>query len=254
MSPSPSSPSPWGSISMEDPFKFLSDKTSSYLQKVELVVKPVSDKILIMTTTGYAHASAGLAQAEDLVSTNYSLVTSQLSSVEREQFTQATVLARSSLAAASLYPQAVAACATLGLVAAVPHVRSVVLRNTLGRLRSDEGRLRALERRARNITEDHVVRKNDEEKLITRLTNAQKEYSHAKIKLEAAAAQLRALEQRATAAHESAGTLAAELRIAPSREAALLRADVGKVATDIKRQKSVVTRKLQNLTSQGLYV
>ena len=151
------------------------------------------------------------------------------------------------------HPDAAVAVATLGLVASMPITRSFVLRNTLGRLRSDEGRLRALERRARNLTEDHIVRKKDEEKLLTRLSNASDEYRRARSKLEAAAVQVRALEQRSASAEATAAQLAAELRVAPSREAALLRADVGKVAKDILRQRSAVTRRIEGLYGYGVY-
>lgn len=145
-----------------------------------------------------------------------------------------------------------AAVGTAVAIVVVPGLRRFVIRQMVGKFRSEEGRFRAAELQAAELNQTLEQQAADLRKLEERLVLAQEEYERGRSKLTATGQRLLGLSRQLRGSHASVKGLISELRQLPSRQALQLRSEVASKAADISKQRTVVERHISKLLKQGL--
>ena len=134
----------------------------------------------------------------------------------------------------------------------LPGPRRFLLRNTIGRLRSEEAVVRSAELRGSGVRARVEAHAGEMKKLEERLGLAQAEYTRGLGKLRATASELASLQSRMGSAERAAEQLLQDLRRLPSKQAVQLRADAAKELAEAKGQRKAVERLIKSLAKQGI--
>ncbi|GAB4819078.1 hypothetical protein N2152v2_006124 [Parachlorella kessleri] len=147
--------------------------------------------------------------------------------------------------------ESLAAAAVLAAVV-LPGPRRFLLRNTIGRLRSEEAIYKSSELRATSLADKLEGQHKELQKLQERLALAQEEYQRGLSKLRQTASELQRLSGRVHSSEKTARALLGDLRQLPSKAALQLRADVAQAASVANSQRSEIEKMVIRLAKQGV--
>ncbi|KAK9828598.1 hypothetical protein WJX72_000955 [[Myrmecia] bisecta] len=224
-----------------DSIKEASEKASAGLEES---LQAASDAVKATTVTARTEAAKAYDQAQSTLDTGIAYAK------HAEEVAFAYLKEGVELAVA--YPNAsMAALGGLALVV-IPGPRRFLFRNTIGRLRSEEGMFRSAEMKAKSISEAVQSQTAEGTKLEQRLALAQEELNRGLSKVKATNRQLQSLAKQVASTEKSANNLVRDLRELPSKPALALRAEVATQAAAAKRQRQALDRVVYNLTKQGI--
>ncbi|KAK2434380.1 RGS1-HXK1-interacting protein [Trifolium repens] len=132
--------------------------------------------------------------------------------------------------------------------------RRFLFRNTLGRFQSEEARYASAEKNVKDVNLSIDLLKKESIKLLQRTALAEKEMKYGHNELMNTGAQLQRLAKSSYKVEARATDLIDRLRDIPSREALALRAEVASLASNLKRQRSVLDKRIMKISELGISV
>lgn len=132
--------------------------------------------------------------------------------------------------------------------------RRFLFRHTLGRFQSEEARYASAEKNVKDLNLSVDLLKKESIKLLQRTALAEKEMKYGHSELMNTGAQLQRLAKSSYKAEARATDLIDRLRDIPSREALTLRAEVASLASSLKRQRSVLDKRIMKISELGISV
>ncbi|CAN0871479.1 RGS1-HXK1-interacting protein 1 [Linum grandiflorum] len=149
--------------------------------------------------------------------------------------------------------------ASLGVVLASSFIlmrgpRRFLLRQTWGRFESEESRFHRAEKSVKNLFLSVDQMKKDSQKLLERAALAHKDIRHGHAELMGAGNQIRSLAKSVYKVERQASDLVDGLREIPGREAMKLRVEVASMASNLKKQKTDLDKKILKISELGIPV
>ncbi|KAL5193173.1 RGS1-HXK1-interacting protein 1 [Glycine soja] len=139
--------------------------------------------------------------------------------------------------------------------------RRFLFRHTLGRFQSEEARYARIEKNVKDLNLSVDLLKKENAKLLQRTTLAEKEMKYGHTELVSAGTQFQQLAKSAYKVETRAADLLDKLRYIPSREALALRAEasqlcliVASMASNLKRQRSSLNKRIMKINELGVPV
>ncbi|XP_027917375.1 RGS1-HXK1-interacting protein 1 [Vigna unguiculata] len=132
--------------------------------------------------------------------------------------------------------------------------RRFLFRHTFGRLQSEEARFARTEKSVKDLNLSVDLLKKESVKLLQRTALAEKEMKYGHTELQSAGNQFQQLAKSAYKVETRASDLLDKLRYIPSREALALRAEVASMASNLKRQRSVLNKRIVKINELGIPV
>jgi hypothetical protein len=140
-----------------------------------------------------------------------------------------------------------------GLTAvALPGPRRFLLRQTIGRLRSEQSQFLSAQHRAQQLNESVQGQAAEALKLQERMASAEQQYLEGLHKVKATNSELQRLAKQVASCERNAQSLIRDLRELPSRQALALRAEVANRAAEAKSQRRQLEKQIYAITKQGL--
>ncbi|KAI5387292.1 RGS1-HXK1-interacting protein 1 [Lathyrus oleraceus] len=132
--------------------------------------------------------------------------------------------------------------------------RRFLFRQTLGRFQSEEARYASAEKNVKDLNLSVNLLRKESIKLLQRTALAEKEMKYGHNELMNTGAQLQRLAKSSYKVEARATDLIDRLREIPSREALALRAEVASLASNLKRQRSVLDKRIMKISELGISV
>ncbi|BAT74805.1 RGS1-HXK1-interacting protein 1 [Vigna umbellata] len=132
--------------------------------------------------------------------------------------------------------------------------RRFLFRHTFGRLQSEEARYARTEKSVKDLNLSVDLLKKESVKLLQRTALAEKEMKYGHTELQGAGSQFQQLAKSAYKVETRASDLLDKLRYIPSREALALRAEVASMASNLKRQRSALNKRIVKINELGVPV
>ncbi|KAK7251943.1 hypothetical protein RIF29_35571 [Crotalaria pallida] len=132
--------------------------------------------------------------------------------------------------------------------------RRFLIRNTFGRFRSEEARYASAEKNVKDLSVSLELMKNESKKLLERTTLAEKDMKYGHTELMSTGTQCKQLSKSLYKVEARAADLMDRLREVPSREALALRADVASMVSVLKRQRSVLDKRILKISELGISI
>ncbi|KAK7317926.1 hypothetical protein RJT34_02558 [Clitoria ternatea] len=132
--------------------------------------------------------------------------------------------------------------------------RRFLFRHTLGRFQSEEARYASAEKNVKDLNLSVDLLKKESGKLLQRTALAEKEMKYGHNELVSAGTQFQQLAKSAYKVEARADDLLDKLRYIPSREALALRAEVASMVSILKRQRSVLNKRIVKINELGVPV
>lgn len=227
--------------------KSLQEQLSSAGAAAEAALESGVDAVSTTVRSGLAAAKSETAAARSRLQQVYDTGAAHLEATEE----QALGLLRQGVQYVRVeHPDASLAGAAALAALLLPGPRRFLLRNTLGRLRSEEAVFRSAEMRYGSLKERVEAQQGELLKLQERLAAAEAEYSRGLAKLKSSARELESLGSRVHSSGKAAHGLVKELRQLPSKAALQLRSDAANVAASASSQSRAVERSLKRVAKQ----
>lgn len=132
--------------------------------------------------------------------------------------------------------------------------RRFLIRNTLGRLQSEETKFLKAENSVKDLGVSVDIMRRESKKLLERATLAEKEMILGQNELLNARNRVRSLSKSVNQVEAQASGMMQELREIPGREAIRLRAEVASLASLIRQQKNGLNKRITRLSDLGIKV
>ncbi|KAE9607336.1 hypothetical protein Lal_00026743 [Lupinus albus] len=132
--------------------------------------------------------------------------------------------------------------------------RRFLFRHTFGRFQSDEARYASAERSVKDLNQSLELMKNESRKLLERTTLAEKDMKYGYNELTSTGTKCKQLAKSLYKVEARAADLMDRLREVPTRESLALRADVASMVSTLKRQRSVLDKRIMKISELGIAV
>ena len=145
----------------------------------------------------------------------------------------------------------------IGLTAAfllLPGPRRFFIRQTFSRLQSEEAQFVRAEKNVKELNLSVDLMKKESKKLLERALLAEKDMKYGQTDLMDVGSQIQSLSKSVHKVESQAADLMDGLREIPNREALKLRAEVASMASVLKRQRSVLDKRIMKISELGLPV
>ena len=146
-------------------------------------------------------------------------------------------------------PELVAGGTAAFLLLAFPRTRNFVVRNTVGRFRSQEGLYKAAVRRKTMLSEKVALTQQESTKLLQRTKMAQQEFQASVKKLRDARNQLDNLQSRLGRLRQESWSVDQSLKEIQKKEALQLRSEVAVNSSMIQKEKKTVSKAIKSIAA-----